>query len=180
MVAPIILLSMLTAFVNMIPVDCGERMTYLLSIFLGLAFYMNMVQKTLPFASNPMPFISYYLTGMVYLNSFAIIINIFLMRIYNKDPESVVPVAVRCIVATLTFRWCCPKKIKPDPDAVQPIQTEITVPVETITLAPMERIDWRTTGIALDILFFYVFTFMHIMCSIMFLVPLVSGAIYSI
>ncbi|CAG2248240.1 neuronal acetylcholine receptor subunit beta-4-like [Mytilus edulis] len=182
MVAPIILLSMLTAFVNMIPVDCGERLTFLLTIFLGLAFYMDMVQRTIPRTSNPMPFISFYLTGMVYLNSFAIIINIFLMRIYNKDPDSTVPVAVRCFIATLTWRWCCPKKVKPDPDAVQPIETdkEHTIPVETITLAPMERIDWRTTGIALDILFFYVFTFMHVLCSILFLVPLSQGAIYNI
>ena len=180
MVAPVILLSMITAYSNMIPVDSGERIVFLLTIFLGFAFYMDMVQRTLPKTSNPMPFISYYLTSMLYLNSFAVIINIFLMRVYNKDPESPVPLVVRCLIATLTWRWCCPKKIKPDRDAVQPIQTEYSNPVETITLQPMERIDWRTTGIALDILFFYVFSAMHITVSIAFLIPLSTGSIYAV
>lgn len=180
MVAPVVLLSMLTAFVTLVPVDCGERMSYIMTIFLAYAFYMDMVQRTIPKTSSPMPFISYYLTSMVYLSSFAVIINIFLMRIYNKDPESSVPVVVRCFIASLTWRWCCPKKVKPDPDALQPHQTEVSSPIETITLRPMEKIDWRTTGIALDILFFYVFTAMHVTCSVMFLVPLATGSIYTI
>jgi hypothetical protein len=70
--------------------------------------------------------------------------------------------------------------VKPDPDVLQPIQTEVTNPMETITFSPMEKIDWRTTGIALDILFYYVFTAMHVTCSIMFLVPLATGNIYTI
>ncbi|XP_050409466.2 acetylcholine receptor subunit alpha-like, partial [Patella vulgata] len=55
---PVIILSFLNAAVFAVPVDSGEKLSYVLTVLLSLAVFMSTVSGMLPTTSNRTPYIT--------------------------------------------------------------------------------------------------------------------------
>ena len=172
MVLPVIIVGLLTSLVFLMPIDCGERIGYIITAFLTFAFFLDMIGSSLPHTSNPMAMICYYLMIMLYLSSVSILVTIFTMRIYDKPADDPVPAWLRRVIAVLMCRFCCPKEIEDEEDDVweQDKKQE-----DRKFHAPMDAISFRTVGLVMDISFFLAFMVVNVIISVAFLMPLASG-----
>ncbi|XP_067664210.1 neuronal acetylcholine receptor subunit alpha-6-like [Haliotis asinina] len=94
-ILPMTLLSLLNACVFLLPADSGEKISYLISIFVSYAVFMNFVNDSIP-KSGEVCRMSVYLTLVVCQSCLAIIVtlatlnNIFLWQSKtNVQPENV-------------------------------------------------------------------------------------------
>ncbi|OWF50426.1 Neuronal acetylcholine receptor subunit alpha-7 [Mizuhopecten yessoensis] len=77
---PIFLLCFLNPFVFLLPATSGERMSFIVTIFLSLAVYMPLVGKNIPKVSDRMAGISYFLLVAMLYSCLLIILTIFTLR----------------------------------------------------------------------------------------------------
>ncbi|KAL4235799.1 Neurotransmitter-gated ion-channel transmembrane region [Mactra antiquata] len=89
-VLPVLLLSLLTGFVFLLPSASGERVGFAITCFLSFVVLLQTMMKFLPEASAPMSLFCYYVIIMMLFSGFVSIVTIFLLRIYhNPDPSGV-------------------------------------------------------------------------------------------
>ncbi|XP_067664207.1 neuronal acetylcholine receptor subunit beta-4-like [Haliotis asinina] len=80
---PMALLSVLNACVFLLPADSGEKMSYLISIFVSYAVFMNFVNDSIP-KSGDVCRLSVYLTLVLCQSCLAIIITMATLNVRNK------------------------------------------------------------------------------------------------
>ncbi|XP_060577235.1 neuronal acetylcholine receptor subunit alpha-6-like [Ruditapes philippinarum] len=64
-ILPIIFLAYLSNVVFVIPAECGERISYSITVLLATAVYVTIVGDNLPKTSFPMAYFSYYLLALL-------------------------------------------------------------------------------------------------------------------
>ncbi|XP_053385065.1 neuronal acetylcholine receptor subunit alpha-6-like [Mercenaria mercenaria] len=85
LIMPIIFMAFLSNVVFLIPADCGERISYSITVLLAIAVYLTFVGDNLPKTSNPMSYFSYYLLAMLVTSICIALATIFNLRIYHSD-----------------------------------------------------------------------------------------------
>ncbi|XP_060559571.1 5-hydroxytryptamine receptor 3A-like [Ruditapes philippinarum] len=86
---PIIFLAYLNNVVFVIPAECGERISYSITVLLAIAVYLTIVGDNLPKTSFPMAYFSYYLLALLITSICITLATIFNLRIYHyttSDP----------------------------------------------------------------------------------------------
>jgi nicotinic acetylcholine receptor alpha-1 len=84
LIVPAILLSILNAFVFVLPAGSGEKVGYTIAVFLSYALFYTILSESLPKNSDTVSTIAAYLFFMMFLSTLATIITIIELRIYNK------------------------------------------------------------------------------------------------
>ncbi|XP_046561763.1 neuronal acetylcholine receptor subunit beta-3-like [Haliotis rubra] len=82
-ILPMTLLSVLNACVFLLPADSGEKMSYLISIFVSYAVFMNFVNDSIP-KSGEVCRLSVYLTLVLCQSCLAIITTMATLNVRNK------------------------------------------------------------------------------------------------
>ncbi|XP_050409464.2 acetylcholine receptor subunit alpha-like [Patella vulgata] len=72
---PIIILSFLNAAVFAVPVDSGEKLSYVLTVLLSLAVFMSTVSGMLPTTSNHTPYITIYLSCLIVISTLSVLMT---------------------------------------------------------------------------------------------------------
>ncbi|XP_060559572.1 neuronal acetylcholine receptor subunit alpha-6-like [Ruditapes philippinarum] len=88
-ILPIIFLAYLNNVVFVIPAECGERISYSITVLLAIAVYLTIVGDNLPKTSFPMAYFSYYLLALLITSICITLATIFNLRIYHyttSDP----------------------------------------------------------------------------------------------
>ncbi|XP_046368621.2 acetylcholine receptor subunit delta-like [Haliotis rufescens] len=80
---PMALLSLLNACVFLLPADSGEKMSYLISIFVSYAVFMNFVNNSIPKSGNVCR-LSVYLTLILCQSCLAIITTMATLNVRNN------------------------------------------------------------------------------------------------
>ncbi|XP_046368627.2 neuronal acetylcholine receptor subunit beta-4-like [Haliotis rufescens] len=81
---PMALLSLLNACVFLLPADSGEKMSYLISIFVSYAVFMNFVNDSIP-KSGDVCRLSVYLTLILCQSCLAIITTMATLNVRNNE-----------------------------------------------------------------------------------------------
>ncbi|XP_071096178.1 neuronal acetylcholine receptor subunit beta-4-like [Haliotis cracherodii] len=81
---PMALLSLLNACVFLLPADSGEKMSYLISIFVSYAVFMNFVNDSIP-KSGDVCRLSVYLSLILCQSCLAIITNMATLNVRNNS-----------------------------------------------------------------------------------------------
>ena len=98
---PISLLSFLNICVFILPVESGEKASFVVTVFLSLAVFLTIVSGRLPENSETIAFLNIYVFISTLLSTVITIITVFEIRLYNRNPSSPVP---RCFTRfTLLF-----------------------------------------------------------------------------
>lgn len=84
-VAPVILLAILNVFTYVLPIDCGEKMSYSITVYLSFAVFLSIVSSTLPKTSGSL--LEYYLIFQLGMGTIVVIITAVELRLhFNSKP----------------------------------------------------------------------------------------------
>ncbi|XP_060576307.1 acetylcholine receptor subunit beta-type lev-1-like [Ruditapes philippinarum] len=162
---PILLLSVLTGFVFLLPAESGERIGYSLTCFLSFVFMLQTVMGFLPHTADPMSLFCFYVIIMMVVSIVACILTVLMLRLHLKPETDKVPKWLQKFVRFIRCGLCkaawrkCRKKCKRSVDNL-PVeenanaQVQIrrsSVSVQMVALSTFRRIE--SAGANLDTLF---------------------------
>lgn len=84
MVVPVLLLSFLAVFTFALPVDCGEKMGFCMTVYLAFAVFLTIVSGQLP-ASGTQSLMSKYLLFLVIVGTLIVMISVLEVRIHGRS-----------------------------------------------------------------------------------------------
>ncbi|KAJ8308720.1 hypothetical protein KUTeg_013594 [Tegillarca granosa] len=155
---PVILLSFLNLFVFVLPADCGEKMSYAVTLFLSFAVFLTIINGSLPDSSESIPTLSLFLMLQLTSGCVSIIITAFQLRINFQDENRPVPKFLKCMVNITRFSFyknkCFTKVKKIKPEKENEIEKDKTTPVEE---TQEKEITWKDVSSAIDFIMFWVF-----------------------
>ena len=105
-VLPVLLLSVLTGFLFLLPPASGERVGFGITCFLSFVILLQTIMQLLPDSSDPMSLLCYYVILMLTLSAVLSIVNIFLLRLYMSPGKDEVPKAFIYFYKTIKCRPC--------------------------------------------------------------------------
>ncbi|CAG2196702.1 CHRNB4 [Mytilus edulis] len=107
-IIPILLLSILDIFTFKIPVDTGERIGYVITVWLAYAVFLTIISDALPQSSESIPIVSIYIMLQIFIGTVIVIISAIESGCaHRSDDES-----VYYILKTLTKK--CRKQNEPE------------------------------------------------------------------
>ena len=114
MLAPMLLLILLTPLVFVLPVDSGERISFAVTIFLSMAVFMTLVADNLPKSSTPMARTSSFLLVSLLYSVSTITAVMLNMRLYHSNLNTKYVTLIKRFQYALQFRcvlccWHCKK-----------------------------------------------------------------------
>lgn len=149
---PILCLGLLNACVFLIPPECGERISYAITVLLSFAVFMTIVSTVMPKNTDPVPILCYVLTLMLAESGIIVAVSILGLRLYYKPEDQKVPEWLERLVTTFITFQTAPKPFS--------ITNEIAENDERIIDKESNRFDkhirWRHVGHAFDCLCFVV------------------------
>ncbi|KAK3583209.1 hypothetical protein CHS0354_015372 [Potamilus streckersoni] len=169
---PILLLSIVTGFVFLIPADAEERMGYSSTCFLSFMVLLQMLMSFLPQTSSPMSTLCVYIILMMMFSSFSTIATCLMLRVHLKPAESKVP---KPLVIFMRVIKCsiCKKRCKSCAKRSNIVDIQIEKKNNSNKVANEEHdIDWRSVGKMLDFFFFLIFLGLQAALTVFFLIPL--------
>ncbi|OWF49182.1 Neuronal acetylcholine receptor subunit alpha-6 [Mizuhopecten yessoensis] len=104
LIIPVYTLCFLSPFVFLLPSMSGERISYIITMFLSLAVYMTLVNDNMPKVSKPMSGISYFLLMTMLFSCLLIILTIFTLRCEAVTDVTKFPKCVRRFVLKMKNR----------------------------------------------------------------------------
>lgn len=96
-VFPIIMLSLLSVFVFALPVDCGEKMGYIMTLYLAFAVFLTIVSASLPVSAS-MSLLSLYLILLLITGTATVMITTLELRIHYLDDSYEIPKLAKWLV----------------------------------------------------------------------------------
>lgn len=90
-VVPAIMISFLNVFAFAIPIDGGERISFSVSVFLSMIFFITIIVMYLPHSSYPMPYWSWYLVLKIVHSSLITLFSITLVRYSQRTNDKDIP-----------------------------------------------------------------------------------------
>ncbi|KAH3694719.1 neuronal acetylcholine receptor subunit beta-2-like [Dreissena polymorpha] len=93
-------MSVLNILVFLIPTECGERISFCLTVLLSIAVFLTLVGDNLPKNSSPMSLFSYYLVSVLVISvaiTLAVICSLHVYHRRDKQPGVVWRAIARCL-----------------------------------------------------------------------------------
>ena len=87
-IIPMFLLSLLASFVFLLPASSGDKMCYLISIYVSDTVFLNYVNQTMPRTSNSLSLFELYLSFILLHCCLAVLATLVVLRAYNKWQNS--------------------------------------------------------------------------------------------
>lgn len=112
MVTPVLLLCVLNPFVFLLPACSGERISYIITMFLSLAVYMTLIDDNLPKVSDPMAGISYFLLLALCYSGFLVTLTILTLRCMAVRDVDKFPGWLVRIVHRIKYHRTCKKSLQ--------------------------------------------------------------------
>ncbi|KAH9500028.1 hypothetical protein Btru_076188, partial [Bulinus truncatus] len=86
-IAPMVLTSLLTSFVFVIPPESGEKVSFLISVFVSNAVFLNFIASTIPRRMTivNIPRLTVFLLGVLLESFAALLATLFVIRTYNTE-----------------------------------------------------------------------------------------------
>ncbi|XP_061182559.1 acetylcholine receptor subunit alpha-like 2 [Saccostrea echinata] len=98
---PILCLGLLNACAFLIPPECGERISFAITVLLSFAVFMTIVSATMPKNTAPVPILCYILMLMLLESGIIVVVSILGLRLYYKPDHLKPPDWLKGVVKTL-------------------------------------------------------------------------------
>ncbi|KAL4217453.1 Glycine receptor subunit alpha-3 [Mactra antiquata] len=179
-VMPIILTSLLVALTFIVPVDCGEKLSYILTVFLAIAVLLTLVADSLPPTSITTSVLGLYLGFVTVFAAVGILIGVLILILYHKEGEpstgsplvKVSRICAMCACSSHLVR-STGSKVKPAPETTDDVKSMSTQQVEEYP--EYYDMTWKTMSVILDRFCFIVFSIVTVIMNLSFIIALVVG-----
>ncbi|XP_041350984.1 neuronal acetylcholine receptor subunit alpha-7-like [Gigantopelta aegis] len=99
---PMFLLSLLTSSVFLIPAPSGDRMCYLISIFVSYSMFLNFINDSMPRTSQTLSLFEMYLVFVLCHCCSAIFVTLLVLRVNNRASKSLSQIDEQSMLVTLS------------------------------------------------------------------------------
>eukprot|EP00105_Crassostrea_gigas_P008486 XP_011423061.1 PREDICTED: neuronal acetylcholine receptor subunit alpha-3 [Crassostrea gigas] len=106
-VYPVILVSLLTNLVFLLPADSGEKISYILTVLLAQAVLLTLIGDSMPTTSKKAPLIEIYVSLVLVMAALAIVITILNLRLHLRADQSAVPKWLKIFTLKVLLRISC-------------------------------------------------------------------------
>ena len=111
-ILPIIIMSLLSILVFVLPPQSGERVSYSITVLLAIAVFLTIVGDHLPKTSDPTAVLSYFLMVNLITSALTCVCTIINLQIYFRDNTTPMPAWTKLVVR---FTTCAkPRTAKQD------------------------------------------------------------------
>ncbi|XP_021351853.1 neuronal acetylcholine receptor subunit alpha-6-like [Mizuhopecten yessoensis] len=152
-VAPILLLSILSVFTFAIPVDSGEKLGFCMTVYLAFAVFLTIVSASLP-VSSYMSLLGKYLIFLLVVGTLIIVITAVELRIHFRDSSREIPGWVQCLVRFSLVLQCRRRRRKVVDQATDTVTKTSTVDDKDEDIV---TISWMSVSAAIDFYCFWIF-----------------------
>lgn len=135
--APPILLSILSPCVFLLPASSGERMSYAITCFLAFSVFMSMLNDNMPKSSVPIAHLSYFMLYMLFHSFSVTVTTVFSLIIYNKaESGKSVPRWLQVVINFVRLQFCLNRPKSSHNEGFKNNDTAVSeTPVEQFTKA---------------------------------------------
>ncbi|KAK2140692.1 hypothetical protein LSH36_1277g00009 [Paralvinella palmiformis] len=106
-VAPCILMSILALLVFYLPPDSGEKVSLGITVLLSFSVFLLLIAENVPKTSDCVPLIGIYLTMVMVMTGFSIVISVIVLDLHHHEPNAPVPRWLRKLVFGCMARLLC-------------------------------------------------------------------------
>ncbi|XP_055345575.1 neuronal acetylcholine receptor subunit alpha-10-like [Paramacrobiotus metropolitanus] len=107
-IAPCVMLSMLTIVLFWLPCDAGEKITLGLTVLLAFSVFMLMIGETMPETSDSMPLLGIYILSTEFIASFSVAMTVTILNLhYRGFKRNHVPAWLRRLAFGYLARLTC-------------------------------------------------------------------------
>ncbi|XP_077992875.1 neuronal acetylcholine receptor subunit beta-4-like [Glandiceps talaboti] len=126
-IIPCALMAVLTLFVYLLPCDCGEKMSFSVSVLIAMSVFSLLVGDIMPPTSESVPLIVRYLLFNMVLVSFSILIATFVLRLHHRTRRHlrmapwIKRVFIDVLPSLMMMEKCKAMKVSSEVNTVQPL-----------------------------------------------------------
>lgn len=163
-VIPMLFLIILDVFTFCLPNDCGEKISYSITVFLAISIFMTIMANLLPPTSNSTSYLEIYIMLNMSIGTLILMISAISYRIHNRTQEREIPSWIK-MLTILSWKLQCRAQSKlTEPDDVTVMKTGVDAYCERETNAqPVSGSDaivlWKDVTSAIDFYMFWFFLF---------------------
>lgn len=188
---PLVLVSLLTNLVFLLPADSGEKISYILTVLLAQAVLLTLIGNSMPTTSVQTPIMGMYISFVLLMAALATIITTLNLNLYLRTDQKAVPRWLKAFTFLVLLRINCrTAKVKEDDKELE-VSNEDMVKMEDVngkgkTLKRMLNrrsqtpnkkdagfpFQCKEVSAFLDCFFFYLFNIVLIITTLVFLVVL--------
>ena len=165
---PILLLSILNMCVFILPAESGEKISFVVTIFLSLAVFLTIVSGKLPENSDRISLLNIYVFTSTFVSTLVAVLTIIQIRIQYRDSR--IPVAYWLQRLTRMFTMSHDRRVSVlqledrDKNCMKTVsENDITqkpsTPLRNVDSRTPREVTWPDVVKAFDNLFFVVFIF---------------------
>ncbi|XP_072013594.1 neuronal acetylcholine receptor subunit alpha-10-like [Amphiura filiformis] len=113
-IAPCMLLSIMTVFVFRVPPESGEKISLGMTNVLALTLYQQLIAANMPPLGDEMPVIEVYFLSMIIMGCISVMTTVVILRVYHYPATQAIPTWLQYVI--------CPKS-KRNKSKIQDILT---------------------------------------------------------
>ncbi|XP_053385728.1 neuronal acetylcholine receptor subunit alpha-3-like [Mercenaria mercenaria] len=175
-VMPVFVTSLLVALTFIVPVECGEKLSYILTVFLSIAVLLTLVADSIPSTSITTSVLGLYLALVTILSGFGILLTVIILILFHKKGYAK---SKSCIMVITRFaaKFTCSSNVSLDSlkNRVTPAPEEEEAEKDISQSDVTNDVTWRDVAIVLDRFCFLVFTLVTVLMNLSFVIALVAG-----
>ncbi|XP_046583072.1 acetylcholine receptor subunit beta-like [Haliotis rubra] len=195
-ILPVVVLSILSALVFVLPPDSGEKMGYSLTVLLSFAVFLTLIADRMPTTSRDTSFMAVYLAVILCLGALSVVLTIVVLELNSREGEvppwleKTTRVVIRPFICVRSFNrksrsvsvssngTMADHKFKDIQNIQDKVHRSDPTDADDVTTSPStsSRTDmtWQDVGRAFDALFFRLYFGTVATFTIVFLVVLSS------
>nr|XP_034302803.1 neuronal acetylcholine receptor subunit alpha-3-like isoform X1 [Crassostrea gigas] len=184
-VYPVVVISLLTNVVFLVPAESGCKISYILTVLLTQAVLLTLIGNSMPTTSIQIPIIAMYISFVLLMAALATIITTLNVYLYLRTDQKAVPRWLKAFTFVVLLRINCRSAKVNEEDKGNVVSNEDTVNVEESNgkgktmwnrLLAQTKDDaefpfkCQEVSAFLDCFFFYLFNIVLIITTLVFLV----------
>ena len=158
------LLSVLNVFVFVLPVESGEKASFVVTVFLSLVVFLTVVSSKLPENSDKISLLNIYVFTSTVMSTLIAVLTTILIRVHNRNTS--IPVSnwlqqfVMLVCSSSNSTCSYGTEVKIDTISEQhddDQETTVSYSVDEV----IDKITWQDVVRTFDNVFFVVFLLLH-------------------
>lgn len=177
---PICLLTLLNIFVFILPVESGEKVSFVVTVFLSLAVFLTIVSGEMPENSESVSLLNIYVFTSTVMSTITVILTIIQIRLHSNGTNHTIPRCLRAFSKLFTA-----SKIQIDSEELESndLKTASVIrgsinrrSVKSLGKTPFyPRMNWQRVAKSLDNFFFIIFLLFYVVFTLAWIIVATSS-----
>nr|KAG5713719.1 hypothetical protein BaRGS_024346 [Batillaria attramentaria] len=189
LILPVIMLSVLSVLIFVLPAESGEMMGFSVTLLLTFIVFVQVLASMIPTTSESTSFFEVYVVIVLGFNAFSVALSIFNLAIYHHPEDEAIPDWARRLTAFFQRPCCGSNKSRTTVQHVRPASSHVEGAINRSTATPVvklnggkaerdeedEGITWKVMAAVFDSVLLRVYIVFIVFFTVLFLGLMAGG-----